>query len=331
MDIARAAKIIAAGGLVAFPTETVYGLGADAFNPTALVKVFAVKRRPRFDPLIIHIADMRDLERVAALSALTPEARHQAETLCQRLWPGPLTLILPKTPEVPDLATSGLPTAAIRFPAHPAAQALIRLSTRAIAAPSANLFGCLSPTTADHVREQLGNQVDMILDGGTADIGIESTVLDLTRGVPRILRPGGTPQERIEAIVGPVETAGFSANAPASPGQLKSHYAPQTRLILHDIISPPYSPSEGYLFFEGKSRDIWLKSQGMQKDAANPRIQTLSETGSLTEGAARLFSLLHELDNLGLSAIHAEQVPEQGLGRAINDRLYRGSQRIADM
>ncbi|MDR0568475.1 MAG: threonylcarbamoyl-AMP synthase [Spirochaetaceae bacterium] len=330
-DMARkAAEIIIAGGLVAFPTETVYGLGADAFNPSALAKIFEVKKRPRFDPLIIHIADRGSLPEIADIAALTQTARKQADALCRKAWPGPLTLILPKVSAVPDLATSGLPTVAVRFPDHPVAQKLIRLSARAIAAPSANPFGYLSPTTAEHVREQLGNQVDLILDGGPALIGVESTVLDLTDGVPLILRPGGTPKEYIEAVIGRAVSSGSAKETPVSPGQLKSHYAPRIPLILHENrgITAPYSPSEAYLFFNGQSRKNWLNAQNIPLNAENPRIQVLSETGNLAEAAANLFTLLHALDNLPVSAIHAERVPEQGLGNAVNDRLFRAGNRF---
>ncbi|MDR2535688.1 MAG: threonylcarbamoyl-AMP synthase [Treponema sp.] len=326
----QAADFLAAGELVAFPTETVYGLGADAFNPAALARVFEVKRRPRFDPLIIHISGLEDLERVADIASLTPLVRKQAADLCRCLWPGPLTLILPKIPSVPDLATSGLPTVAVRFPAHPIAQKLIRLLNRAVAAPSANPFGYLSPTSAEHVREQLGDQIAMILDGGPADIGVESTVLDLAGSTPRILRPGGTPKERIEAVIGPLEAGETSESAiPCSPGQLKNHYAPKIPLILHgqaEMSSVPYNRSEGYLFFSSDSRSRWTKTQQPDLDGeGESRIRTLSEAGNMPEAAANLFKTLHELDKLEIFAIHAEQVPNAGLGNAVNDRLFRGA------
>lgn len=328
-EIRRAALIITAGGLVAFPTETVYGLGADAFNPAALAKVFAVKGRPRFDPLIIHLAGREDLGLAADCGALSPKAQEQADVLCRTLWPGPLTLILPKVPAIPDLATSGLPTVAVRVPAHPIAQALIRFSTRAVAAPSANPFGYLSPTTAEHVREQLGSRVDMIIDGGPAGVGVESTVLDLTTDPPRILRPGGVPQERIEALIGPTAVGDAPAGVSASPGQLPSHYAPQVPLILHDAgeIPIPYSPAAAYLFFDPPSRDRRLERWGIASAQGNPRIRVLSDNGTLTEAAANLFTILHDLDTLPIAAIHAERVPAEGLGNAVNDRLTRAGSR----
>jgi L-threonylcarbamoyladenylate synthase len=326
-DLRRAAGALAGGALVAFPTETVYGLGGDAFNPAALARIFEVKRRPRFDPLIIHIADTAGLERVADLRLLDVRSRERLRLLTEALWPGPLTLILPKRPELPELATSGLATAAVRLPAHPAARLLIRLSTGAVAAPSANPFGYLSPTLAEHVAAQLGEGVDYIVDGGRTPVGLESTILDLTTPSPRILRPGGTAQERIEELIGPVETA-FSAPAlPAAPGQLKSHYAPRTPLFLYeprDINALAYKPSEAFVFFSGASRDAWLTGQDADPRSLSPAaIQTLSESASLREAAANLFELLHSLDAAGYAAIRVERVPGEGLGAAINDRLSK--------
>jgi L-threonylcarbamoyladenylate synthase len=350
-DIRLAAEALRAGRLVAFPTETVYGLGADAFNVSALAGVFAAKRRPRFDPLIVHIARLEDLERVADLSALDPENREKTRALTARLWPGPLTLILPKRPELPDLATSGLPSVAVRFPDHPAAQKLILLSTGAVAAPSANPFGYLSPTRAEHVRDQLGGEVDFIVDGGRTSVGVESTVLDLCSSPPRILRPGGSSRERIEEIIGPVEgPVQEEARPPAapgpllspeplrSPGQLKSHYAPRTPLSLHrreDMAGLADNPAEAFLFFDGPARETWLRGKGRFREEPRPpgenpergesRVRTLSETGDMTEAAANLFDLLHSLDRLGLSRIRAEEAPPEGLGAAINDRLRRAA------
>ncbi|MDR1108372.1 MAG: threonylcarbamoyl-AMP synthase [Spirochaetaceae bacterium] len=326
-DIAEAAEALKAGLLVAFPTETVYGLGADGFNPAALARVFAAKNRPRFDPLIIHIAQVEGLEAAADLALLSGKARQQTRILCGSLWPGPLTLILPKQREVPDLATSGLPTVAVRLPDHPAARKLISLSTGAVAAPSANPFGFLSPTTAEHVRDQLGEKVDLIIDGGRTRVGVESTVLDMTGPRPRILRPGGVPREQIEALIGPVALpAAHEAGPVNAPGQLKSHYAPRTPLSLH---SPPEMAAltgeagAGYLFFRGESRDRWLAGKG--ETGPSPRIRSLSGEGDTAEAAAALFETLHELDRLGLSRIHAEEAPLVGLGPAINDRLRRAA------
>jgi len=319
-DLEKAAAALAVGFLVAFPTETVYGLGADAFNPSALARVFDAKNRPRFDPLIVHIAELSALSCIADTASLDKAAAERLAVLSERLWPGPLTLILPKRPELPDLATSGLPTAAVRFPSHPAAQKLIRLSTGAVAAPSANPFGYLSPTRAEHVKAQLGEKVDFIIDGGRAAVGVESTVLDLSHGTPRLLRPGGTPREAIQALIGPVEfSPGESAadDAPVSPGQLKSHYAPRTPLVLcrrGELASLPDAPGEGRLYFS--------PPPNITKGAAD-RTRFLSAAGDLTEAAANLFDMLHELDSLGLGLIRAEEAPLSGLGAAINDRLRR--------
>jgi L-threonylcarbamoyladenylate synthase len=318
-DIARAASCLAQGGLVAFPTETVYGLGGDAFNVSALARIFEVKNRPRFDPLIIHIAEMAALDRLVRWESLEKKAKEKLDVLIRHFWPGPLTLVLPKRPEIPDLATSGLPTAAIRFPAHEAAQKLIKLSTGAVAAPSANPFGCLSPTRAEHVAAQLGNKVDFILDGGRTGIGLESTVLDISTEPCRILRPGGLSQERIEALIGPVlNPAAPEAGMPVeSPGRLKSHYAPHTPLSLcphGELASLPDKSDEGRLYFSlSASTDL------------NPRTRVLSLKGDLVEAAANFFDMLHELDKLGLRLIRAEEAPAQGLGAAINDRLRRAT------
>lgn len=326
-DVALAAAALASGGLVAFPTETVYGLGGDAFSAPALARIFEVKNRPRFDPLIIHIAGLETLERLVDFKALGSGAGETLRILSERLWPGPLTLILPKRAELPDLATAGLPTAAIRFPSHRTAQKLIGLSTGAVAAPSANPFGYLSPTRAEHVVSQLGEKVDYIIDGGRADLGVESTVLDIASSpAPRILRPGGCSREEIEALIGPVEFSPSGGGLPGqplspgelhSPGQLKSHYAPRTPLALYRrgaLAGFPPAKGEGRLYFE------------RPKDAAfagGEEIRILSETGNMTEAAANLFEMLHELDGLGLSLIRAEEAPSYGLGEAINDRLRR--------
>jgi L-threonylcarbamoyladenylate synthase len=326
-SIARAAAVIARGGLVAFPTETVYGLGGDAFNPLSLAKIFEVKGRPRFDPLIVHIAAFETLHTVADLSLLDAAARKNLAALTQHFWPGPLTLILPKQKAVPDLATSGLPTVAVRLPDHDAAQRLIALSTGAVAAPSANPFGYLSPTRAEHVAAMLGEKIEIILDGGPARFGLESTVLDMTGEQPRILRPGAVPQEAIEALVGTVAVGSAAVNNnPASPGLLKNHYAPHIPLVTHNGEPPHGAEVDGtacrnaaMLFFDGASRDRWL-SVSQPKPAV---IAVLSETGDLSEAAARLFETLHELDRPGVKRIYAQLAPEKSLGIAINDRLRR--------
>jgi len=331
-NIARAAEIIRAGGLVAFPTETVYGLGADAFNTQAVAKIFEVKNRPFFDPLIIHIASIKDLDRVADLTRLDDVTRNKVKLLADKLWPGPLSLVLPKNEKIPGIATAGLSTAAMRFPSNKAALDLISQSGTVIAAPSANPFGSLSPTCARHVLEKLGDKIDMILDGGPSQIGVESTVLDITGEKIKILRPGGTGKELIESLVGAVEDAyqhkkideneGFS-----SPGQLKSHYAPATpmeTLLKNEIIAKKDGEKIAFLFFDAFTRDAWLENQG-KNGGSMAEIRVLSEKGSSLEAASHLFETLHELDSLKITKIYAQFAPEEGLGAAINDRLRRAS------
>ena len=339
-SIQKAADIIRSGGLVAFPTETVYGLGSDAFNPQALAKVFEVKGRPSFDPLIIHIAAVESLEKTANLSLLGEETQKKLFLLAENLWPGPLSIVLPKNEKIPGIATAGLSTAAVRFPDNEAAQKIISLSTGAIAAPSANPFGSLSPTRAEHVRDTLGQKVDMILDGGPTRIGLESTVLDITGENIKILRPGGTPKEVIERLIGPVQVS-FAENelcpqnnvGLASPGQLKSHYAPRTPLIAFSrevIINLQCVKHSAFLFFDGSARDEWLENQ-RKKPLDTAVIKVLSESGQILEAAANLFETLHEIDRGNrkrrgkIKLTFAQLAPQEGLGEAINDRLRRAS------
>jgi len=325
--IRQAAKVISRGGLVAFPTETVYGLGGDAFNPAALARIFEAKGRPRLDPLIVHIAELETLGKIAELSLLDAAARKNLAILTERFWPGPLTLILPKRQAVPDLATSGLPTVAVRLPAHETARRLIALSTGAVAAPSANPFGYLSPTMAEHVTETLGEKVDLVLDGGPSQVGLESTVLNLCDGQPAIFRPGGTPREAIEAAIGPVATGTGGKDEGGglpSPGLLKSHYAPHSPLAVHEGEFPGKEEGAAFLFFDGASRDAWV-SRNQRVSEQAPETAVLSETGDAVEAAARLFQTLHELDRLRPKRIHAQLAPEHGLGPAINDRLRRAA------
>jgi L-threonylcarbamoyladenylate synthase len=335
--IRQAAAHIVRGGLAAFPTETVYGLGADAFNPDALALIFEIKNRPRFDPLIVHIAAINTLEKVADLSMLDTDARKKLDALTEKFWPGPLTLILPKQQAVPDLATGGLSTVAVRLPSLAVARQLIALSTGAVAAPSANPFGCLSPTSAEHVLVMLGDKVEIILDGGPTQVGLESTVLDICNGQARILRPGGIAKESIEAVIGPLventalddTTMGAAYGAAigaVSPGMMKSHYAPQASLELCDfetLSNIPANNNNAFLFFDGVSCKQWQKKQKQLYDKTS--IKVLSETGNITEAAARFFQSLHMLDRPEISRIYAQLAPEEGLGAAINDRLQKAS------
>lgn len=313
--ISKAAAVIRRGGLVAFPTETVYGLGADAFNRNAIARLFEVKERPFFDPLIVHLSSIAAVEEVAA-----PLDRH-AIRLMERFWPGPLTLVLAKSPAVPEIVTAGLPTVAVRMPAHPAALELIRAAERPIAAPSANKFGRLSPTTAAHVEEQLGGSVDLILDGGPCTIGVESTVVELiTAPLPqvRLLRPGGISVEELEEVISCVDTLEVVSAAPHSPGQLAHHYAPQTPLLLLKEGEVPTLAGEG-------SRIGLLAFRSPRKEPLCEKIEILSPTGDLREAAANLFACLHRLDEAGLDLLYAESVPEKGLGRAIMNRLRKAA------
>ncbi|MBS0201349.1 MAG: threonylcarbamoyl-AMP synthase [Planctomycetes bacterium] len=309
-ELYRAAEILKGGGLVAIPTETVYGLAANALDPRAVSRIFAAKDRPFFDPLIVHLADVDWWPRV--VSEFPPLARRLAE----RFWPGPLTLILPKSNAVPDLVTSGMPTVGIRIPDHPLTQQLLRMADIPVAAPSANPFGRLSPTTAEHVRQQLGDRIEMILDGGSCRVGIESTILQIHGDAVTLLRPGGIDLESIEALIGPVGRPSPSAqNQPAAPGMLDSHYAPRTKLSLVDQI-PHQAPSAsvGALVFTEESN--------LSGYAA---IETLSSSVDLVEAAAGFFQALHRLDQGGLELILACPFPDQGLGRALNDRLRRAA------
>ena len=308
-DFTRAVAAIQRGELVAMPTETVYGLAANALDPTAVVRIFAAKGRPRFDPLIVHVADP---EQAWDLAVASPRAR----ILAAACWPGPLTLVLPRTALVPDVVTSGLDSVGIRCPDHPLARALIRACGVPLAAPSANVFGRISPTTAAHVAEQLGDQVAVILDGGPCVVGIESTVIVLDPR-PIILRPGGVSRERLEELLGePVEVAGRTTRADhlpkQAPGMLASHYAPRKPLTLRAAGTPwPSDPARGILAFT----------------AAPPHVvhEILSPRGDLAEAAMRLFACLRRLDASPATSLVAEYVPDHGLGLGINDRLRRAA------
>jgi L-threonylcarbamoyladenylate synthase len=308
VNIAEAGRLIRQGELVAFPTETVYGLGADATNERAVAKIFEAKGRPHFNPLISHVADTRAARQLVRWNDL-------AEKLAAHFWPGPLTLVLPKTDDSPLalLTTAGLDTAAIRAPDHPIAQALIRAADRPIAAPSANRSGGISPTRADHVAQSLGGKVKLILDGGPCRVGLESTVLDLTSATPTLLRPGGATREAIEALIGPVALSEALPEGDAalkSPGQLASHYAPSRPVRLG---ATTVEADEALLAF------------GDRPPAGAVRTLNLSPAGDLTEAAANLFACLRALDRPEVACIAVMPIPEKGLGLAINDRLRRAA------
>jgi L-threonylcarbamoyladenylate synthase len=314
--IVEAARCLRAGGLLAFPTETVYGLGADAANPRAVAGIYEAKGRPSFNPLIAHVADLAAARRIARFDA-------RALALAEAFWPGPLTLVLPRTADCPvaDLATAGLDTVAIRVPAHPVAHALLQAFGGAVVAPSANISGHVSPTTAAHVLSDLGGRIDMILDGGPVEVGVESTIVGCLK-VPMLLRPGGLPREAIERVLGgslasPPDEPASDTNQPLAPGMLASHYAPRTRVRL---LAEDVKPGEALLAFGP------ALLPGMEAAAA---VLNLSEQGDLGEAATNLFGYLRALDAAamasGASSIAVMPVPNHGLGEAINDRLRRAA------
>lgn len=302
----RAAALLRAGELVAFPTETVYGLGADATSDEAVAAIFAAKGRPRFNPLIVHLSRADQAERLVQIDG-------RAALLMQRFWPGPLSLVLRRAPRCPVslLASAGLDTVALRVPAHPLAQELLRLVDRPIAAPSANRSGRVSPTTADHVVSELDGHIAAVVDGGPCRIGVESTVIDLSGRTPLLLRPGGIAVEALEPLLGPL-AAPAADEAPRAPGMLASHYAPSRplRLDAHEV-----SPDEALLAF------------GPNAPTGAAETQWLSKSGDAAEAAAKLFGLLRALDRPEFTAIAVMPIPERGLGRAINDRLRRAATR----
>ena len=306
--IEEAAELLRNGGLVAFPTETVYGLGGDATSERAVAAIFEAKGRPRFNPLIAHVLGVADARHFV-------QWNDQAEKLAAKFWPGPLTFVLPRAERsaVALLATAGLDTVAIRAPSHPVAQALIRAAALPLAAPSANRSGAVSPTRAEHVAESLGERVPLILDGGPCLVGVESTVLDLTGATPVLLRPGGATHEAIEAVVGPIALSDVlptGNSARSSPGQLKSHYAPSRPVRLE---ATTVSADEGLLAF------------GPRPPAGAMLTCNLSPTGDLAEAAANLFSQMRALDRPGIGRIAVMPIPQTGLGLAINDRLRRAA------
>jgi L-threonylcarbamoyladenylate synthase len=313
--IEQGAALLRAGRLVAFPTETVYGLGGDATDDRAVAAIFEAKGRPRFNPLISHVPDLDAAARIAVLD-------DRALRLAQAFWPGPLTLVLPRRTDAPVslLATAGLDTVAVRVPAHPVAQRLLRAAGRPIAAPSANRSGRVSPTAAEHVRTELGDRVALVIDGGPCHVGLESTVLDVSGAVPALLRPGAVTREALEPLAGPLAAAahppsalGEAENAaPRAPGMLASHYAPSLPVRLD---ATDARPGEAYLAF----------GAGPNPADAGETL-SLSRGGDLVEAAANLFAMLRALDRPdSFAGIAVAPIPETGLGAAINDRLRRAA------
>jgi len=315
-DLALAVEILERGGLVAIPTETVYGLAGNALNPLAVAKIFEAKQRPHFDPLIVHVRSADEVEKYAE------EFPDAAKRLVEHYWPGPLTLVLPRKPNIPELVTAGGPTVALRVPDHPLTQALLGMLDFPLAAPSANPFGYISPTTAVHVQTQLGGKIDYILDGGVCKVGIESTVIAFEGDKGRILRLGGLDSKAVEAWVPDLEIQTSSSSNPLSPGQLDRHYAPNTRLLIAaDLVKylrMHQTPANTALIVYHRPQLEWPAEKQF----------ILSPSGSTTEAAARLYAILREADAAGYALIIAEEAPLNGLGPAINDRLRRASFRL---
>jgi L-threonylcarbamoyladenylate synthase len=313
-EILRGADILRKGGLVIFPTETVYGLGANALDARAVARVFEAKQRPRFNPLIVHVRGQRQAE------TLVREFPPKARTLAERFWPGPLTVVLPKADLVPDIVTAGLPSVAIRVPAHALAQELLRESDVPIAAPSANRFGGISPTMAGHAEEETSNDADLVLDGGPCAVGVESTVISFLNGRPTMLRPGGVPAEDVRRVIGDLHEAPSEEPRPLSPGRLARHYAPRTPLF---VASSTPAPVPG--------KRAGLLAISARTPAAGFTVkEILSPDGDMREAAANLFSALRRLDAKGLDLIVAESVPDKGIGAAIMDRLRRACSGFLD-
>jgi L-threonylcarbamoyladenylate synthase len=305
-EIERAARLLRAGRLVAFPTETVYGLGANALDPEAVARIYAVKGRPPNSPLIVHVSSV---EMAQSLVSNWPDT---ADRLARSFWPGPLTLVVDKQPIVPAIVTAGLATVGLRMPAHPVALALMRAAGVPLAAPSANRFTQLSPTTADHVRRSLGSDVDLILDGGPCQVGIESTVLSLAGAKPILLRPGGISRIELEAVIGPISTsAEISSGAHPSPGMHPRHYSPRTRLLL---VNDGKVPETG--------QGIYLQHE---HQPSRPDIKTIQMPFDAPEYAAALYDKLHEADAAGYDWIAVDIPPDTPEWEAIRDRLRRAS------
>ncbi len=321
----RAAATLRAGGLVAFPTETVYGLGANALDAVAVRGIFAAKGRPADDPVIVHVASAALIDHVCIPT-------DSAWRLAERFWPGPLTLVLPKREVVPPEVTAGLPTVGVRVPAHPVALGLLARAELPVAAPSANLFGRPSPTAAQHVMDDLDGRIDLVLDGGPANVGVESTIVDVTSNPPRLLRPGGLPAERIEAVLGQrLELPVRHAGPQEAPGMLDVHYAPRTPLTLvrgpHILLEEVQNALR-----EGRRVGVIALEDDLASIPSGVHVETVGSWSTPEVSATRLFDALRRLDRLGLDVLFVRELanPQEGLGRALADRLRRASQRIVD-
>lgn len=331
-DLILAKKLLTEGKLVAIPTETVYGLAANGLDESAVAGIFSAKNRPTFDPLILHVAS---IEQAKSLCIEWPE---MAQKLALAFWPGPLTLILPKASHVPDLTTSGQPTVGIRMPNNRITLELLRMLPFPLAAPSANPFGYVSPTNAQHVADQLGDRIDYILDDGDCPVGIESTIVSIVDGIPKVLRLGGLSLERIAAVLGVPVLEHLNQNSnPQAPGQLDQHYSPRCKLIALSAMQPTnIDPSVSIIYF---SKQQWEQvsdsdllggthldlSGGTHLDLLGGTHYYLSDNGDINEAAANLFSTLRKLDQDNQKVAYFEWAPNEGLGRAINDRLQRAA------
>ena len=308
VNIKRAVEALKSGELVAFPTETVYGLGADGLNETAVAKIFEVKKRPNFNPLILHVSSIEMLNSVASYSS------EKVKLLAENFWPGPLTLILKKKEIVPYLVTSGLETVAVRMPNNKIALELINKLGQPIAAPSANSFSKLSPTKAEHVEKQLGDKVNIILDGGKCEVGVESTIIEVTEDSQILLRPGGISKKDIENIIGKLSESILKTTTPNSPGQLEIHYAPNVPIKFYDekLLKSFSSLKLGGIFFSEVKKNNYFAVT-----------KILSKNKDFREAASNLFSYLHEMEGLNLDIIFVERIEQNGLGIAIMDRLTK--------
>jgi len=309
-DIEKAQQLLRSGELVAMPTETVYGLAGNAFHPAAVAHIFKVKNRPAFDPLILHT------DRLEKVKQFVRDFPPIAEQLAQAFWPGPLTLLLPKSEQIHDIVTSGLDTVAVRIPQHPVSRNLLEGLDFPVAAPSANPFSYISPTTAQHVNQHLGTKIPYILDGGPCTVGIESTIVGFPDGIPTVFRKGGLKIEAIEGIIGKVQVNTHSSSQPTAPGMLNKHYSPKVPMFIGDIPK---------LLAEYEEKSVGVISFQQAYLGESPLQFTLSKKGDFAEAAQQLFAALRALDTLAPDVIVVELLPEQDLGIAINDRLRRAA------
>lgn len=311
-NINKARSLLEAGQLVAIPTETVYGLAGNGFDARAVASIFEAKKRPAFDPLILHADSLEKIEQ------FVEKIPAPAKLLAERFWPGPLTILFKKNKRVPDLVTSGLKTVAVRIPRHPLALELLALLDFPLAAPSANPFGYVSPTRPEHVQAQLGGVLPYILDGGVCSVGVESTIVSFEGELPAVLRMGGLSLEYLEEVLGKIKVNSHSGSGPAAPGMLRSHYAPQKPFVLidnADAFERPENNDFAILAFDRRLKGVQEEQQFL-----------LAPSGSVSEAAANLFSVMRQLDERKeFSQIIALKVPEKGLGRAVNDRLRRAA------